>query len=640
MEKYISFSVGSLRFIDSLQFLNASLETLVTNLKADGSDKFTQLTKEFSDEQKISLLLRKGVYPYDFMDDESKFNMSQLPAQAEFYNSLTDSDISDEDYEHAHQVWTTFDLKTMGEYHDLYMKTDVLLLADVFENFRNMCLDYYDLDSAHYFTLPGVGWDAMLKMGGVELELLTDLDMHLMIEHGLRGGISMISKKFSKANNPYLETFNENEPSTYLMYLDANNLYGHSMSQYLPERDFEWVKDLDSLDIMTVTENSNTGYILEVDLEYPTELHDCHRYYPLAPESMLVTDAMLSPHSQQLRDKLCLTGRPVRKLVPNLNDKEKYVLHYRNLQFYLRQGIKLTKIHRAIQFRQSPWLKTYIDFNTEKRKQSKNETEKAFFKLMNNSCFGRSMMNVRKHVNVELVNSKKRLTKLCAKPAFEGFKIFNPDLAAVHLKKATIFLNQPIYAGFSILDMSKIVMYEFHYDFMRAKYGNKVQLLFTDTDSLCYEIETEDIYSDFQKHANLFDTSNYNLSHPLFSIVNAKVLGKMKDELGGSVMEEFVGLRPKMYSVLYEGKEKKIAKGVSKTVIKKVLKHTMYKKCLFEHSQLRHSMTNIQSVNHQLYSVATNMISLSPYDDKRYVLEDGIHTLAHGHYRTPTGIID
>ncbi|XP_041351034.1 uncharacterized protein LOC121370009 [Gigantopelta aegis] len=497
MEKYISFSVGSLRFIDSLQFLNASLETLVTNLKADGSDKFTQLTKEFLDEQKISLLLRKGVYPYDFMDDESKFNMSQLPAQAEFYNSLTDSDISDEDYEHVHQVWTTFDLKTMGEYHDLYMKTDVLLLADVFENFRNMCLDYYDLDSAHYFTLPGVGWDAMLKMGGVELELLTDLDMHLMIEHGLRGGISMISKKFFKANNPYLETFNENEPSTYLMYLDANNLYGHSMSQYLPERDFEWVKDLDSLDIMTVTENSNTGYILEVDLEYPTELHDCHSDYPLAPESMLVTDAMLSPHSQQLRDKLCLTGRPVRKLVPNLNDKEKYVLHYRNLQFYLRQGIKLTKIHRAIQFRQSPWLKTYIDFNMEKRKQSKNETEKAFFKLMNNSCFGRSMMNVRKHVNVELVNSKKRLKKLCAKPTFEGFKIFNPDLAAVHLKKATIFLNQPIYAGFSILDMSKIVMYEFHYDFMRAKYGNKVQLLFTDTDSLCYEIETEDIYSDF-----------------------------------------------------------------------------------------------------------------------------------------------
>ncbi|XP_041371540.1 uncharacterized protein LOC121385070 [Gigantopelta aegis] len=412
------------------------------------------------------------------------------------------------------------------------------------------------------------------------------------------------------------------------------------MSQYLPERDFEWVKDLDSLDIMTVTENSNTGYILEVDLEYPTELHDCHSDYPLAPESMLVTDAMLSPHSQQLRDKLCLTDRPVRKLVPNLNDKEKYVLHYRNLQFYLRQGIKLTKIHRAIQFRQSPWLKTYIDFNTEKRKQSKNETEKAFFKLMNNSCFGRSMMNVRKHVNVELVNSKKRLKKLCAKPTFEGFKIFNPDLAAVHLKKATIVLNQPIYAGFSILDMSKIVMYEFHYNFMRAKYGNKVQLLFTDTDSLCYEVETEDIYSDFQKHANLFDTSNYNLSHPLFSTVNAKVLGKMKDELGGSVMEEFVGLRPKMYSVLYEGKEKKIAKGVSKTVIKKVLKHTMYKKCLFEHSQLRHSMTNIQSVNHQLYSVATNKISLSPYDDKRYVLEDGIHTLAHGHYRTHPRIID
>ncbi|XP_041366673.1 uncharacterized protein LOC121381425 [Gigantopelta aegis] len=372
LEKYISFSVGNLRFIDSLQFLNASLDTLVNNLKTEGSDKFRHLSKECSNQKQLDLLLRKGVYPYDYMDDSSKFDRTQLPNQNDFFNILTESDITDADYEHAQNVWSTFELKNMGEYHDLYMKTDVLLLADVFENFRDLCLEYYHLDSAHYFTLSGVGWDAMLRMGNVQLELLTDIDMHLMIEQGLRGGISMISKKFAKANNHYLETYNERKPSTYLMYLDANNLYGHSMSQYLPEREFQWVEDLDSLDIMNITENSNIGYILEVDFEYPTELHDRYSDYPLASESMSVTDDILSPHSHKLRETLCLTGRPVKKLVPNLNDKKKYVLHYRNLQFYLSQGLKLKEIHRAIQFKQSPWLKPYIDFNTEKRKQSKN----------------------------------------------------------------------------------------------------------------------------------------------------------------------------------------------------------------------------------------------------------------------------
>ncbi|XP_046347918.2 uncharacterized protein LOC125381613 isoform X2 [Haliotis rufescens] len=436
----------------------------------------------------------------------------------------------------------------------------------------------------------------------------------------------------------HVKEYNPSDPNSYLIYLDANNLYGWAMSQALPECDFHWVADddLEQLNIKDVASDSDIGYILEVDLEYPQQLHDSHNDYPLAPESMTITDDMLSHYSKKLREKLCIKGQPVRKLVPNLYDKQKYVLHYRNLQFYLSQGMKLSKIHRAIQFKQSTWLKPYIDFNTQKRKEAKNETDKAFFKLANNSVFGRTMMNVRKHVNVELVNSSKRLKKLCAKPTFEAFKIFNEDLAAVHLKKTSLYLNQPVYAGFSILDLSKIVMYDFHYNHIKLKYREKAQLCFTDTDSLCYLIETPNLYADMAEHRHMFDTSNYDKSHPLYSKTNAKVLAKMKDELGGVPMEEFVGLKPKLYSLSYKGKEKQTAKGVSKTVIKKQLRHSLYKDCLFDQKQFRHNMNQIQSQNHQLHTVSINKISLSPYDDKRFVLKDKIHTLAHGHYKIPS----
>ncbi|XP_046585666.1 uncharacterized protein LOC124292570 [Haliotis rubra] len=362
MEKYISFSIGNLRFIDSLQFLSAPLDTLVTNLVKKDPSQFCHLRKEFPIPSQAELLLRKGVYPYDFMDDECKFKLTQLPKQADFFSKLTGNSLTDGDYAHAQNVWSFFELQNMGEYHDLYVKTDVLLLADIFERFRAMALQYYHLDPAHYYTLPGMGWDAMLKMGKVELERLTDIDQILMIESGMRGGISMISKKHSLSNLPGQDGYHSDKPNKHLIYWDANNLYGWAMSQALPERNFEWVEDVDELDIMGVTPDADIGYILEVDLEYPTYLLDAHSDYPLAPESMIVTKDMLSSHSEKLKEKLVIKGKPSGKLVPNLFNKQKYVLHYRNLQFYLSQGLILTKIHRAIQFRQTPWLKPFIQY--------------------------------------------------------------------------------------------------------------------------------------------------------------------------------------------------------------------------------------------------------------------------------------
>ena len=388
-EKYISFSLGQLRFIDSAQFLLASLDKLVA---ANRSEAFHITARYEPDHQKRTLLLRKGVYPYEYMDSWERFEETKLPPKEAFYSKLTDAKISDNDYAHAQRVWETFGCQTVGNYADLYCRTDVLLLADVFENFRKTSQKQYRLDPAHYYTSPGLSWDALLKKTGVELELLTDYDQHLFIEKGMRGGISMVSKRHARANNPAVEGYDSEKPNSHILYLDANNLYGWAMSQPLPTGGFRWVEDCDGL-VGTIKDQpaeGPEGFILEVDLEYPQELHDRHNAYPLAPERMVVQKEWMSVYQHGLLGK-GMASAEVEKLVPNLRDKNHYVLHYRNLQLYLGLGLQLRKVHRALRFEQSPWMEPYIRMNTELRKQATSAFEKDLYKLMNNSVFGKTM---------------------------------------------------------------------------------------------------------------------------------------------------------------------------------------------------------------------------------------------------------
>ena len=288
-------------------------------------------------------------------------------------------------------------------------------------------------------------------MTGVRLELLTDIDMHMFIEKVLRGGISMITH--GHANNRYLPDYDPSQPSSHVTYLDANNLYWWAMSQALPVDGFRWLEkeEFEHLNINYVSDDSEDGYILEVDLDYPSELHDRHTEYPLAPEKMKVTEDMLSPYAKQLLEELEPKETSTEKLIPNLHSKEKYVIHYRNLKLYLSLGMKLTKIHRVMTFKQQPWLKAYIDFNTQKRKMANNEFEKDFFKLMNTAVFGKAMENLRKRLLIQLVNNQSKARRLTSKPTFHPFRIFNEDIVAVHMLKQRLYLNRPIYVGFSIL---------------------------------------------------------------------------------------------------------------------------------------------------------------------------------------------
>ena len=612
------FKTFDIVFKDSLKFMSSSLGALVNNLPKNG---FKNISKYYTPEQ-VELIKQKGFYPYEFMDTEEKFNDTKLPPREAFYSKLSGRGISEKDYKHAWNVWNTFKMKTFKDYHELYNETDVLLLADVFENFRKLCLKIYGLDPVYYYTAPGLAWDACLKMTNINLELLSDPNMLLMFEKGIRGGISIISNRYGEANNKYMgNRFNRNKLNKYLMYLDANNLYGCAMSKKLPIHSFKWLtsgemEKLFNNRVVQVWEK--TPCILEVDLEYSENLHDLHNDYPFCPERVE-----------------CKNG--VEKLIPNLRNKTKYVIHYKNLIQCLRAGIKLKKIHRGIKFIESEWMKPYIEMNTNLRTKAKNNFEKDFFKLMNNSVFGKTMENIRNRVNVKLVNTQERLKKLTAKPNFKSHKIFSENLVSVHMKKTSLTMNKPVYLGMCILDLSKTIMYDFHYNYIKPKYGEKAKLLFTDTDSFMYEIETEDFYKDISKDVwDRFDTSDYPENHPsgIPTGINKKVLGMFKDEAAGKRIKEFVGLRAKLYSFIMEdGKENKRCKGVKKQVVESSITHEDYKTCLRTGKEQLRKQNILRSYEHEVFTEEVNKIALSALDDKRYILGDGIHTLAWGHYK-------
>ena len=630
-EKYISFSKtiktgqytnkkGEVKdktfkivFKDSLKFMSSSLGALVNNLPKDA---FKNLLKYFTPKQ-AEILKQKGFYPYEYMNTEEKFNDTKLPPREVFYSKLSGRGIKEKDYNHAWNVWNTFKMKNFKEYHELYNITDVLLLADVFENFRDICLKIYGLDPVYYFTAPGLAWDACLKMTDIDLELLNDPNMLLMFEKGIRGGISIISNRYGEANNKYMgHRFNKNKPSKYLMYLDANNLYGCAMSMKLPTHGFKWLtggemEKLFNNRVIQVWEK--TPCILEVDLVYPENLHDLHNDYPFCPEKVE-----------------CKNG--VEKLIPNLRDKTKYIIHYKNLIQCLKAGMKSTKIHRGIKFIESEWMKPYIEKNTNLRTKAKNNFEKDFYKLMNNSVFGKTMENIRNRVDVKLVNTEEKFKKLVAKPNFRSRKIFSENLISVHMKKTSLTMNKPVYLGMCILDLSKTIMFDFHYNYIKPKYGDKAKLLFTDTDSLMYEIQTEDFYKDISGDVkNRFDTSDYPENHPsgIPTGINKKVLGMFKDEAAGKIIKEFVGLRAKLYSfIMEEGGENKKCKGVKKQVVENSITHEDYKTCLTTGKEQLRKQNILRSYEHEVYTEEVNKIALSALDDKRYILSDGMHTLA------------
>ena len=388
------------------------------------------------------------------------------------------------------------------------------------------------------------------------------------------------------------------------------------MTEKLPVRGFKWVNDIFEINekfVNSYNKNSDKGYILEVDVGYPSKLQNLHSDLPFLPERMVINNT--------------------KKLACNLNDRKNYVVHINVLKQALDHRLKLKKVHRVIEFDQEAWLKEYIDVNTELRKKATNDFEKDFFKLMNNAVLGKNMENVRKHRDIKLVKIDKKRNKLVSEPNFHTMKLIDNNLAIIEMRKVKVKINKPIYLGLSILDVSKITMYEFWYDYVKNKYENKARLCYMDTDSFVINIKTKDFYKDISQDVNeRFDTSNYTFDRPLPKGKNKKVIGLMKDELGGDIITELVALKPKAYSyIANDFIEMKKAKGTKKCVVNKMLRFEDYKKCLFDNGKVLKSQQRFKSENHEVYTENINKIALSCDGDKRIVTSDRITSYRYGY---------
>lgn len=438
------------------------------------------------------------------------------------------------------------------------------------------------------------------------------------------------------------------------------------MSQPLPIDGFQWLDNNVAINddeaelfyntnaITNLCDQAEHGYIFEVDLEYPKTLHDLHNDFPFCAQKQALPDEVF--------DIIGVKKNKNEKLLLTLYDKEKYVLHYRMLKLALNHGLILKKVHRILKYRQSCWLKPYIHLNTELRKSAVNNFEKKNFKYLINSIFGKTMENIRLRSDIKLVNhwgGRFGARMLIVRPNFKHCRIFDENLVAIEMCKTHILMNKPIIVGMSILDISKLTMYKFLYEFLKPKYQEKCCVAYTDTDSFILSIQTSDFYEDIRKNIALFDTSDYPIPNRYnIKRENKKVPGLFKDELNGEIMVEFAGLRAKCYAIrpLYsklmekekfeeiekkrkrgltkeEAVEIKKSKGVKKSVVEHTIKFDDYVHCLQEKSIQTRKQKTIRSIKHSLYSIEQSKIALNPADDKRYIIEpDGINTLAWGHY--------
>jgi hypothetical protein len=634
-EKFVSFEIDKYRFLDSFQFMSSSLESLVKNLKDGVGLEAFKITKKYFGEDKLELVTRKGVCPYDYLDSFEKFNDTRLPSKKAFYSKLNDSEIKDSEYLFAKLLWKKFECKTLKDYLELYLKVDVFTQADVFEAFRRVCMKNYGLDPLHYYTAPGLAWDALFKKTGETIELITDIDKFMFFEKGKRGGISMICNRLGQANNYLMgDSYKKNEVDKWISYWDANNLYAIPMNSKLPIGEYKWcVPQEFTQESILQLDDGDYGYVFEVDLKYPIELHDAHNDYPLAPENIKVTKDMLSPYNNQMLELNGLKHVECNKLVPNLMDKKNYITHYKNLQLYLNLGMVLTKVHKVMSFKQSTWMKPYIDFNSDQRKVSKNSFEKDFYKLMNNAVFGKTMEDVRRHMEAHICLNMKQKDKMINSPRLQNWTIWGENYGFFELSKSKVELCKPIQVGFTVLELSKVHMYDFHYNYVMKKYGNKAKLLFTDTDSLCYELQTKDLFKDMKEDIHMFDNSDFPKDHYCFDESNKKVIGKFKLETLDKVATEFIGLRSKLYSLqLDDGSDKKTCKGVKKCVKENNITHADYKQTLMTGVKQDRTQRTIRSYDHSVYSIETCKTALSAVNDKKYMINN-IEGYSYGHYK-------
>ena len=408
-----------------------------------------------------------------------------------------------------------------------------------------------------------------MKYTDIKLQTLQDKDMILLLENNIRGGISLIM------GNRYIKS-NEKKK---IMYIDANNLYGHSMSEPLPYDEIKFDNNVCLEDIINTPDDSDIGYFLEVDLIYPGDIKEKTKNFPFAPMNKKINPDTFNDYMKEIKpDNYTST----KKLICDWSDKKNYLVHYRMLKFYLRHGMIVDKVHNIISFKQSKWLEKYMNINTQKRSEAKNDFEKDFYKLLNVAFYGKTMENVRNRLKIKFFkkDNLKKILEYQSKLTFNGIHKSYENCDSYTLKQNEVLMDKPIYLGFTVLELSKLLMYETYYDILQPYFGQEnIQLHYMDFDSFVLSIETQNIINDLKNLEDLFDFSNLDENHELFSNKNKKVVGKFKIETPKNIwIDEFVALRSKCYAFKCGNDSKNKLKGISKSYSKNI-KFDEYKKC-------------------------------------------------------------
>ena len=643
-EKYMTFEFMRLKFIDSMNFMNTSLEKLADNLiiKEEQQPNFIgPLNHDYSNfihfskyfKSKTSLIARKGLYPYEFAQNKNDFKLKGLPSQNQFYSSLSNKTPTDIEYANALNVYDVMQCKNFGDYHDLYLKTDVLLLADIFCKFRATIKKNYRFEILNYISLPSLSLDAMLNICRQPLGLIYDDDTRIFFTENIRGGIVQAgAKRHATANNKYMQSYDPQKESTFISYLDMNSLYGTAMTQPIPYKLLDEV-DLKLEDILNQPNDAEVGYFVKCDIHVPNELHPKFKQYPLCPVSSNIGTLSLSPYQiETLKKNKMKHNDKSKKLILDLHDKKDYVAHYVYIKKIVELGYKV-EVKQVIPFKQSIWLADYINKNTELRKDGKNEFEKDVFKLMSNAIYGKLMENVLGRLDLKIFKSETKAIKHMTYDNFKDADYLN-DLFFIQAKPEEVKYDKPSYIGNAILDISKVLMIDFHYNYMVPKYGDDAELLYTDTDSFVYFIKTDDLYQDMYDNKEFFDLSDVKIKK-FHDKTNKKTLGKMKCETGMIPIIEFCANGPKSYSIIIDKfqkfvnsdgitcnsdklENKKTCKGVQRSVLKDSITHADYVNTLKTGYKLVKPQTTIRSQKHQLYTMKFNKVCLSSFDDKVY----------------------
>lgn len=604
----VSFSIFinyfELRFLDSLRLLSASLDTVSKSLP---NELYIETKKHFSP-QLFDLLCYKGPFPYTFMSDYSALDHDRLPDRHFFDNDLSNEKISDKDFERAQKIWVLGDCKTMEDYLKYYQESDCLILYDILMYVRKIFWDKFSLDACFFLSLPHLSMNCVLRFTGIKIELFNEdmCEEFSMVKSCVYGGIAQSNTRFVEASG-----------DTHLFLCDCTSLYPHTYgSRPMPVGGYKFVAE-NLHDWNQVDPYGPKGYLLEVDIFYPKEVH---QYLNCLP-----------PLSEHRKPDGCTTIR----MLNDLTNKTNYVVSLPLLQLAIKLGAVCTKIYRVLEFNQKNFLSDFVKIVAEWRKNAKSDFESNYFKLFLNSFSGKTYENLSKRKLIYLCNDPKQLERYLRKGNFLDRYIYefrDCQMVFVELAKGVVKYDRPILVGSQILSLSKVIMLEFYY-FVLKKNLKQLCLTIFDTDGLCASFESKNPIEDLSKIKDYCDFSTLPKDSPLYDTSHAKEFGYFKDEAKGKKILGICSPRTKVYAIQFENApEMKKLKGINKSFVQSSIFYEDYKNCVLNKTKKYAQFKNIIANGHNLYTANISKLALEGTDRKRFICADGIHTLAWGHH--------